>query len=170
MVLRNGRAHGIFLDNTFRSIFDIGRESQRPALLRRGGRRARLLLHRRPHAAARSSQRYTQLTGRMPLPPRWALGYHQCRYSYYPESKVRFIADNFRAAADPGGRHLARHPLPGRLQPLHLGPRALPRPGAADRATCARQGFRIVTIVDPHPKKQPGYASVRHAAWPATTS
>ena len=32
----------------------------------------------------------------MPLPPLWALGYHQCRYSYYPESKVRFIADNFR--------------------------------------------------------------------------
>ena len=33
--------------------------------------------------------RYTQLTGRMPLPPRWSLGYHQCRYSYYPESRVR---------------------------------------------------------------------------------
>ena len=44
-------------------------------------------------------ERYTALTGRMPLPPRWALGYHQCRYSYYPESQVRFIADNFRAAA-----------------------------------------------------------------------
>ena len=36
------------------------------------------------------------MTGRMPLPPRWALGYHQCRYSYYPESRVRFIAHNFR--------------------------------------------------------------------------
>ena len=32
----------------------------------------------------------------MPLPPRWALGYNQCRYSYYPESKVRLIADTFR--------------------------------------------------------------------------
>jgi hypothetical protein len=26
--------------------------------------------------------------GTMPMPPKWALGYHQCRYSYYPESRV----------------------------------------------------------------------------------
>ncbi|HEU5079219.1 MAG TPA: TIM-barrel domain-containing protein [Opitutaceae bacterium] len=37
------------------------------------------------------------LTGHMPLPPRWALGYQQCRYSYNPDSKVREIADNFRS-------------------------------------------------------------------------
>ncbi len=36
------------------------------------------------------------LTGHMQLPPRWALGYQQCRYSYDPDTKVREIADNFR--------------------------------------------------------------------------
>lgn len=36
------------------------------------------------------------LTGTMPLPPEWALGYHQCRYSYYPDSRVREIAKEFR--------------------------------------------------------------------------
>ena len=81
-------------------------------------------------APKRVIERYTALTGRMPLPPRWALGYHQCRYSYYPESKVRFIADNFRERQIPADVDLARHPLPGRLQALHLGPRALPRPEA----------------------------------------
>lgn len=37
-----------------------------------------------------------RLTGKMELPPIWAIGYHQCRYSYYPESQVREIASNFR--------------------------------------------------------------------------
>ena len=40
--------------------------------------------------------RYTTLTGRMPLPPLWALGNQQSRWSYFPDSRVRFIADNFR--------------------------------------------------------------------------
>lgn len=36
------------------------------------------------------------LIGPMPMPPKWAIGYHQCRYSYYPEARVREIAQNFR--------------------------------------------------------------------------
>ncbi|MEM8757691.1 MAG: TIM-barrel domain-containing protein [Planctomycetota bacterium] len=38
-----------------------------------------------------------ELTGYMPMPPKWAIGYHQCRYSYYPDSRVREIATEFRA-------------------------------------------------------------------------
>ncbi len=30
-------------------------------------------------------RQYTDLTGRMPLPPRWALGHHQGRWSYFTE-------------------------------------------------------------------------------------
>jgi alpha-glucosidase len=40
--------------------------------------------------------RFTELVGRSPLPPRWAIRYIQSRASYYPESTVRFIAENFR--------------------------------------------------------------------------
>ncbi len=32
---------------------------------------------------------YHILTGTHPMPPLWALGYHQCRWSYYPEAKVK---------------------------------------------------------------------------------
>ena len=42
-----------------------------------------------------------ELTGRMELPPLWALGYQQCRYSYYPESQVREIAEGFRSRKIP---------------------------------------------------------------------
>jgi alpha-glucosidase len=36
------------------------------------------------------------LTGKMAMPPKWAIGYHQCRYSYFPESRVREVAKEFR--------------------------------------------------------------------------
>jgi alpha-glucosidase len=40
---------------------------------------------------------YTDLTGKPhQLPPLWALGYHQCKWSYYPESNVKSIAKQFR--------------------------------------------------------------------------
>lgn len=37
-----------------------------------------------------------ELTGTIEMPPRWALGYHQCRFSYGSEQRVREIADTFR--------------------------------------------------------------------------
>jgi alpha-glucosidase len=42
-------------------------------------------------------EEYAWLTGPTPLPPLWSLGYQQSRYSYYPESKVREIANRLRA-------------------------------------------------------------------------
>jgi alpha-glucosidase len=42
-------------------------------------------------------RKLASLTGTMPMPPKWALGFHQSRYSYFPESKVREIAAEFRA-------------------------------------------------------------------------
>lgn len=38
----------------------------------------------------------SELTGRIALPPLWALGFQQSRYSYYPDSEVRRIADEMR--------------------------------------------------------------------------
>lgn len=39
---------------------------------------------------------YTTLTGTMPMPQKWTLGYQQCRWSYDNEERVMEIAENFR--------------------------------------------------------------------------
>ncbi len=39
--------------------------------------------------------RYTMLTGRPLLPPRWALGYHQSRWGYDNEAQVQQVVDGF---------------------------------------------------------------------------
>lgn len=41
-------------------------------------------------------ERYTELTGRPPLPPRWAFGYHQSRWGYESEDKVREVVQGFQ--------------------------------------------------------------------------
>jgi alpha-glucosidase len=42
-----------------------------------------------------------ELVGTMPLPPKWAIGYHQCRYSYNPDARVREVANEFRKRSIP---------------------------------------------------------------------
>src|SRR4030042_4694601 len=40
-------------------------------------------------------ERYTELTGRPPLPPRWVLGYHQSRWGYKTETDIRQVITGF---------------------------------------------------------------------------
>jgi alpha-glucosidase len=49
---------------------------------------------------------YTQLTGRPALPPRWALGYHHCRWSYERES---LLGRTFRQIRSPDIPIVAMH-------------------------------------------------------------
>lgn len=37
-----------------------------------------------------------ELTGTISMPPRWAIGYHQSRFSYVPEARVKKVANTFR--------------------------------------------------------------------------
>ncbi len=46
-------------------------------------------------------RQYTELTGHMPLPPRWTLGYHQSRWGYTSEQQVRQIANRLRERNHP---------------------------------------------------------------------
>jgi alpha-glucosidase len=156
IVLRNGRAHGVFLDNTFRSNFDVGHTAQ--GLLSFGAEGGELDYYVIDGPDPKHViQRFTDLTGRMPLPPRWALGYHQCRYSYYPESRVRFIARNFRERRIPADViWLDIHYLDG-FNPFTWDPERFPNP-ARLVSDLRADGFHVVPIIDAHPKKQPGWA------------
>ncbi|MFI5361894.1 MAG: TIM-barrel domain-containing protein [Elusimicrobiota bacterium] len=93
--LRRGSAYGIFFDNAYRSSFDFG--SQTDGVLSFGADGGELdyyfLAGPEPRKVV---EEYASLTGLMPLPPLWALGYQQCRFSYYPESRVREVAKTFR--------------------------------------------------------------------------
>jgi alpha-glucosidase len=156
MVTRRGAAHGIYLDNTRRSFFDVGRE--RPDLLTFGvaGGDLDYYFINGPDPK-KVIERYTALTGRMPLPPLWALGYNQCRWSYYPESRVRRLADTFRQKQVPAdGLWLDIDYMDG-YKPFTWNHDRFPDPKKMISDLRA-QGFHLVTILDGHPPALKGYA------------
>ncbi|MBN2361147.1 MAG: glycoside hydrolase family 31 protein [Deltaproteobacteria bacterium] len=100
VAVRGGRAYGIYLNNTFRSVFDIGAAEANVLKLAVAGGDLDYLFFHGPSVAA-VIEKYTRLVGRSALPPLWALGYHQCRWSYAPESEVRDIVAGFQERAIP---------------------------------------------------------------------
>jgi alpha-glucosidase len=94
--MRRGRALGVLFDNTFRTFFDFGRErTDRYTFSAPDGPLDYYLLYGPEPKQVVSG--YAWLTGPTPLPPLWALGYQQSRYSYYPRAKVEEIANHLRA-------------------------------------------------------------------------
>jgi alpha-glucosidase len=91
-----GRSIGILFDNTFRTYFDFGHKStDRYTFSAPDGPVDYYILYGpEPKQVVES---YAWLTGPTPLPPAWALGFQQSRYSYYPQSKVEEIAARLRA-------------------------------------------------------------------------
>ena len=94
--LHHKKAYGIFFDNTFRSFFDFCHERRNIASFWAQGGEMNYYFIYGPQMSDVVSN-YTDLTGKpQDLPPLWALGYHQCKWSYYPESKVKEVAKTFR--------------------------------------------------------------------------
>ncbi|WP_228851888.1 glycoside hydrolase family 31 protein [Aegicerativicinus sediminis] len=94
--LYDGMAYGIFFDNSFKTFFDFSNERRNvTSFWAQGGEMNYYFIYGPKMNDVVES--YTDLTGKPhQLPPLWALGYHQCKWSYYPESKVKEIAKKFR--------------------------------------------------------------------------
>ena len=93
--LYEGRAYGIFFDNTFKTYFDFCQERRNVTSFWAQGGEMNYYFFYGPDMQEVVT-RYTDLTGKPELPPLWALGYHQCKWSYYPESRVKEVAQKFR--------------------------------------------------------------------------
>ena len=93
--LHHNIAYGVFFDNTFRSFFDFSHERKGVSSFWADGGEMNYYFIYGPKMKDVVSA-YTHLTGKPEMPPLWALGYHQCKWSYYPENKVKEIASKFR--------------------------------------------------------------------------
>jgi alpha-glucosidase len=155
LALRHGKAHGVFLDNTGRSFFDIGHDH--PGLMTFGASGGDMDYYFINGPDPKDViERYTDLTGRMPLPPLWSLGYNQCRYSYYPESRVRLLANTFREKKIPADVIWLDIDYQDNYKPFTWNRERFPDPKKM-LSDLRAEHFRVVCIVDPHPKKEKGY-------------
>lgn len=93
-------------------------------------------------------ERYTELTGRPPLPPRWALGYHQSRWGYERESVLRETANRFITHDLPiAAMHLDIDCLDG-FRAFTIDPDRFPNI-AEFIQELADRGTRLITIINP---------------------
>ena len=158
LMLREGRAAGLFWDNPARQVWDLGSTKPDRLVVSADSGELDLYLFLGPTPADVVRQ-FTALTGRTPLPPRWALGYHQCRYSYETQRRVEEVAREFRRRRIPcDALYLDIHHLDG-FRTFTFG-RSFPQPGAMIRRL-HRQGFRVVTIVDPGIRVDPAWGVFR---------
>ena len=155
LALRQGAAYGLFLDNTYRSSFDLGKSARHfYSFSAEGGPLDYYFIY--GPDPKKVVQDFTTLVGRTALPPLFALGFQQSRYSYYPESQVREIASEFR-----------RRKIPADVLYLDIDYQQDNRPFTINRERFPNfegmvkdlksAGFKLVLITDLHIAKSPGY-------------
>lgn len=154
IILSQEGAVGVFLDNSYRAWIDLGADRPGRITYRTAGGEFRVyLMSGTPESILK---RYTELTGRTKLPPLWSLGYHQCRWSYYPEARVLELAREFRERALPcDAIHLDIHYMYGYRCFTWDTSRF---PNRREMITDLHdKGFKVLTMIDPGIKVDRGY-------------
>jgi alpha-glucosidase len=161
-VLRDGRAYGVFFNNTYRTWFDMGKTSpDRYSFGADGGDLDYFVFtggkDRSPKNVLTD---YAELTGKTPLPPIWALGNQQSRWSYFPEARVREIADGFRKNRIPADVIYLDIDYMNGYRVFTWDKSRFPDPPKLVSDLKA-QGFQTVLIVDPGIKVDENYSVYR---------
>lgn len=147
--------YGLFLDNTSETTFNFGASNNRFSSFaaREGGMNYYFIYHTRVADILRD---YTYLTGRMPLPPLWSLGYQQNRYSYFPDVQALNIAQTLRANRIPSDGITLDILYMDAYKLFTWNPTRFPDPAGFIRRLHDLH-FHLTTIVDPGIKVEKGY-------------
>lgn len=160
--LDRGLTTGLLVDESWRSVFDIAAADPAHVGIRVDGPSLDVYVIGGPAPDA-VLERYTALTGRPPLPPLWALGYHQSRWSYRSDAEVRDLVRMFQKKRLPlDVVHLDIDYMNG-YRVFTWDPACFPDPSRlAD--DLREDGVRLVAISEPSLKPEAGYRPFEEAA------
>lgn len=153
--MHGGRALGVLLDNTYRTFFDFGRErTDRYTFSAPAGPLDYYLLY--GPEPKQVLETYAWLTGPTPLPPLWALGYQQSRYSYFPRARLEEVAARLRADHIPSDVLWLDIDFQEKNRPFTVDTEHYPDfPGLIH--SLAAEHFHTVVITDLHIADLPGH-------------
>jgi alpha-glucosidase len=150
---QQGAVYGIFFDNSFRSHFDFGVMSPEYVTFGAEGGEMNYYFFQGP-SMKKILGRYADLTGHLPMPPMWALGNQQSRWSYYPDKVAEEVVSRYRSEDLPlDVLHLDIDYMSG-YRVFTWDPHGFPDPSAFTEQL-KKQGVKVVVIVDPGVKYQP---------------
>ena len=101
-------------------------------------------------------QQYASLTGTTPLPPMFSLGYHQCRWNYKDEKDVAMVHAKFEELDYPYDVLWLDIEHTDGKRYFTWDKNLFPNPKDMQH-NLASQGRRMVTIIDPHIKRDEKY-------------
>jgi alpha-glucosidase len=147
----DGTAFGVLFDSTWKADLSCGDD----ILFRSRGPAFPVLVIDResPRAVLQS---LAGLIGTIPLPPLWTLGYHQCRWSYNPDSRVREIAGEFRKRRIPCDVLWMDIDYMDGFRIFTFDKAQFPDPSKLNDDLHA-QGFHSIWMIDPGVKADPAY-------------
>lgn len=157
--VNQGIAYGIFFDNSFRTHFDFDSQNTGATSFWAEGGELNYYFISGP-TLEDVCRHYATLTGKPELPPMWALGYHQCRWSYYPHSRVLEIAQRFRDLKIPCDAIYLDIDYMDGYRCFTWNYEHFPDPrGLVEELQ--KTGFQTVVMIDPGIKEDPDYAVYR---------
>ena len=144
----DGRAYGLFLDNSWRSTFDFGHKDASAIEMSAPDGPIDYYVIAGP-TVSDVVRRYTDLTGKAPLTPLWALGYQQSRWGYSSDPEVRAIAQHLRSDRIPADVVWMDIDYQDRYRPFTVDKTKFPDLAKLNRDLNA-DGIRLVAITDLH--------------------
>ncbi|SHK70131.1 glycoside hydrolase family 31 protein [Epilithonimonas mollis] len=149
------KVYGIYYDNSFKGTFNFGTSNKRfMSVSFDGGDMDYFFIH--DDSVAKVIENFTSITGRMPLPPKWSIGYQQSRCSYYNEEQVNFIASTFRQKKIPLDGIVLDADYLVEYEPFRIDTKKFP--DMKKMASALRQkGIELTASVNPGIKIDPTY-------------
>ncbi|MBX7242792.1 MAG: glycoside hydrolase family 31 protein [Bacteroidia bacterium] len=147
--------YGIFFDNTYKTVFNFGASNDRFSSFSAvdgemtyyffGGSSVEKII-----------SEYSDLTGKMEMPPLWSLGFQQCRWSYFPDKEVKTLAQTFRDKQFGGDVIYWDINYMDACKIFTYHPKDFTNPKSLIE-DLKKLGFHVVVIVDPGIKVEKGY-------------
>ena len=151
-VREDGTSFGVLADNTYRQELSVGDDIQFIS----DGPAFRVIVIER-QTPQKVLQALADLTGKIELPPLWSIGFQQCRFSYYPDSRVKEIADTFRLKKIPCDVIWMDIHYMNDYRIFTFSPKYFPRPKEVNDYLHAN-GFKSIWMIDPGVKVEKGYS------------
>lgn len=151
-VRKNGTAFGILFDTSWKAELHTNSDA---IIFNTDGALFRIFIIDResPQDVLKG---LAELTGTMKMPAKWTLGYHQCRFSYDSETRVREIADTFRAKNLPCDVIWMDIDYMDGYKVFTFDKKRFPDPKALN-SDLHKKGFKAVYMIDPGVKVDTTY-------------
>ena len=159
--LHHKTSYGIFFDNTFKTHFDFCHERRNVTSFWADGGEMNYYFIYGPKVSE-VVHGYTDLTGKPELPPLWTLGFQQCKWSYYPESRVREVTRTFREMKIPCDAIYLDIDYMDGFRCFTWNNEYFPEPKKMVQ-DLLEDGFKTVAIIDPGIKIDKDYAVYQEA-------